>query len=1044
MRNLFNRVCVVISIIITFTLLQTEVVFAQGGAHTVSGVVKGSDGGLLYGATIVEKGTGTGVVVGGDGRYSINVSKKEATLLVSFLGYTTKESKVNGVTQLNFELEVASGMLDEVMVVAYGTMKKRDVTGSVASLSSESLEKTMATNVFQALQGQVAGVHIMSGSGQPGETASVKIRGISTFSSSGVQPLYVVDGIPMDDIDAINPKDISSIEILKDAASAAMYGSRSANGVILITTKVGEVGKPRIGFTYNHSWGELSHKLPQANRVERRAYDQKRKEYFTDNGLSSYIDQNDMILQDSLNSTFNVDNDFQDLIFNWAQKDQVDLSVSGGSENISYYATTGFLSERGIVPNSGFKRLSARINTDYQATKWFKMISRMSVSYSQRDRVNEVALMGSMLSRRPYYNLYYPDGSMVGVFQGQTSPLAQVEFFEDHAEDYRANIYQAFKADIVKGLQFQTSINANMSLSRRHVLTPSIITDGWQTSNKGSYSDSFNWSWLNENYFTYKTSWGDHNFSALLGLSVQQWRNEGVKFSGINSSTDYIFTMNAFSANLLLDDTWTNQSNHSMASVFARVTYDYKSKYLFNVNIRRDGSSRFSAKNRWGNFPSVSGAWRFSDENFMDFSKIVLDDAKIRVSYGITGNEQIGNYEHMYAYAPGDIYDGVGGVSPSRIAVDDLRWEETQQLNVGLDLSFFKQRLTFTGDYYDKYTNGLLASYELPKESGFSSMRTNIGEMRNNGFELSIAGDIVRTRDFRWNASFNISRNYNSIEKLSEGKPYLEGDLWWMEEGGKVGDFFGYKQIDIFQYDESNAFVPGSWEQLTPVFRHGKFNHYTHNGEVYTNKVAQKSLPNGNPFRGGDINWEESEDSRNGIIDDNDRMIIGNALPTFTGGLNTSVSYKGWELYVSFYYSFGAEIYNSAEHNRNAFKYDGTTPSPHVIDNLWVKQGDIALFPRPHNDEFNNARYANSAYLEDGSYIRLQNVRLAYEFNEKLASKLGMKTASLYVYVNNAFTWTDYSGFDPEFSSNNPLRIGKDSYYYPRNREYGLGLSVNF
>ena len=1042
MKNLFNRVCMMISFVITLTLLYPEAVSAQEGAFTLSGVVQGSDGSSLIGATIVEKGTTNGAVAGVDGEYTIKLSKKGAVVIVSYIGYTTEELTADNPI-LNVELADESNILDEVTVVAYGTMKKRDITGSVSSISSKTIEKKMATNVFEALQGQAAGVQIMSGSGQPGETSSVKIRGISTFSGAGVQPLYVVDGAPMDDIDAINPSDIASIEVLKDAASAAMYGSRSANGVILITTKVGEAFKPRIDFKYNRSWGELSHKLPQANRDDRRLYDLKRRQYFLDNNIGN-PDESFMVIQDSLNSFFNVDNDFQDLIFKWAQKDQVDISVSGGTDKIKYYATTGLLNETGIVPNTNFMRLSARINADYQANDWLKMVSRISTSYSQKNGVNEGMLMSSMLSRRPYFNLYYPDGSLVGVFQGQKNPLAQVLHAKDESEYYKTNIYQAFDIKILKDLKFQSSINANAYLTKRTKMTPSILQDEWQTGNSGSYADWFNWNWLNENYFTYKTSWGDHNFSALLGFSAQQWRGETATLAGINSSTDYISSMNSFSSNLILNETGTWESNHSMASVFSRVTYDYNGTYLFNVNVRRDGSSRFSKENRWGNFPSVSAAWRFSDENFMKFTRKILSDAKIRVSYGLTGNEQIGNYEYMYSYSPGSIYDGIGGVYPSRIAVDNLQWEETKQLNVGLDLTLFKGRLTIVGDYYDKYTNGLLASYELPKESGFNSMRTNVGEMRNRGVELAIAGDLIRTKDFTWNASFNISRNYNSIEKLSGGKPYLEGGLWWLEEGGRVGDFYGYKQNGIFQYDESNAFASGSWDQLTPIFESGKFSHYTHNGAIYNGEVLQKKLANGDPFRGGDVNWEESANSRNGVIDDNDRSVIGNALPTFTGGLNTSVAYKGWSLYLSFYYSFGADIYNAAEHTRNSFKYSSTTPSPDVINNIWLEQGDIAKYPRPHNDEFNNARYANSFYLEDGSYIKLQNVRFAYQFPDEWTKSLKVKNASLYAYVNNALTWTNYTGYDPEFSSNNPLQIGKDTYRYPKNREYGLGLSVNF
>ena len=1025
-----------------FLLLVQPINAQTSGKVSVKGVVLDEAGETLPGATVTEKGTKNVAATDLDGKFTIKVSKSGATLIVSYVGYVTKE--VTSKPDMKVILSENSKNLDEVVVVGYGTMKKRDVTGAISSISSKDIEQKMATNVFEALQGQTAGIQIISGSGQPGETSSIKIRGTSTFSADGVKPLYIVDGIPLDDIDGINPTDIASMEILKDAASAAIYGSRSANGVIIITTKQGEAGKPRIDVKYNHSWGTLSHKLAQANRADRRYYDNARRQYFLDNNIGN-ADESIQMIQDSLNVFFNVDNDYQDMILQTAQKDQVDISVGGGSDKIKYFINTGYFNERGIVPNTAFQRLTTRINSDYKPVKWMNMGSRIALTYSKKEGINENALLNAMLSRRPYFSTYYPDGSLVGVFNGQKNPIAQVEYTTDFTDAYKGNFYQFFEFDIYKGLKFRTNINANFSLSKRKKLYPSIITDEWQKSNEGGSYNYLGCNWMNEDYFSYSHKWGDHNFSAMAGFSAQRWSNQNEILVGTNSSTDYIYTMNAFASNLTQTSTGTWQTSHSLASLFARITYDYKGRYLLTANVRRDGSSRFAENNKWGNFPSASVGWRISDEKFMQFAKPALDDAKIRVSYGVTGNESIGNYDYVYTYSPSTIYDGVGGVSATRIGKDNLKWEETKQFDIGLDLSFWNSRLTATFDYYDKYTSGLLADYELPKESGFSTMKTNVGEVSNRGFEVAIAGDIIRTKNFRWNASFNISRNINQIERLSEGKAYLEGDLWWMQEGGRIGDFYGYKYINVFQYDESNAFAEGSWQQLTPVFENGVFqNKYLLNGTEYTGKVLQKTLPNGKPFRGGDINWEEPEGSRDGIIDDNDRMIIGNALPDVTGGLSTQFTYKDWSLFISFYYSLGGEIYNFGEHNRNMFKYTGTTPSPDVIYNTWLKQGDIALYPRPYNDEYDNARYANSFYVEDGSFIRLQNVRLSYNLPKNWCRKCGVKGINLYAFVNNALTWTKYSGFDPEFSTSDPLQIGRDNYRYPKKREYGVGMSVNF
>jgi TonB-linked SusC/RagA family outer membrane protein len=1044
MKNFSNRVKVRLLkslLLISLIIFSSAVPISAQNGFTVRGTVTDITGFPLPGVNVVEKGTTNRAVTDLDGNFSLKVPDKGVTLTVSFLGYTTKNVVVKD-KDLEITLEEDSKVLDEVVVVGYGTMKKRDVTGAITSISSDEIEKKMATNVFEAMQG-TAGVEIVSGSGQPGETSTIKIRGTSTFSEEGVTPLYIVDGVPLESLDGINTNDITSIEILRDAASAAIYGSRSANGVIIITTKSGQEGKAKVDIKYNHSWGTLSHKLAQANRSERLLYDQYRKDYFATYGGGSTSESAE-ILDDTLNYFFNVDNDYLDMITKTAQKDQVDISVGGGSKKIKYFINTGYYNEKGIIDNTGFKRINTRINSDYSPTDWLNMGSRVSLTFSKKEGIDEATLLNAVLSRRPYFNTYYSDGSLVGVFNGQKNPIAQINYTTDFTESYKANFFQFFEVKFNKYLKLRANINGNFYLDKRKKLEPSIITNEWQTQNKAYSYNYLNWNWMNEDYITYARKIKNHNFSAMAGVSVQQWRYENETLVGLNSSTDYIYTMNAFAAGLDLSSTGSTLSNHSMASVYARLTYDYLGRYLFTGNIRRDGSSRFAKGNKWGNFPSVSLGWRFSDENFMKFARNVIDDAKIRVSYGITGNESIGNYDYIYSYSPSTIYDGVGGVTPTRIGKDNLKWEETRQFNIGLDLTFWNNRLSIIADYYDKYTDGLLANYQLPKESGFSYMKTNVGEMSNRGFELSISGDLIRTKDWRWNASFNISRNLNRIEKLSEGTAYMEGDIWWMQEGGHVGDFYGFKSNGVFAYDESNAFTD-NWEQLTPVFENGVFQYkYLLNGEEYTGTVRQKTLANGSAFRGGDYNWEEPEGSRDGIIDDNDRMVIGNALPDVTGGLNTTISWKNLSLYLGFYYSLGGQIYNYAEHNRNMFKYTGTTPSPTVINNLWLHQGDNAIYPRPYNDEFNNARLANSFYLEDASFIRLQNVRLAYDITGNWVKKLMLKSVNVYAFINNALTWTNYSGFDPEFSSSNPLQVGKDTYRYPRKREYGIGFSLTF
>lgn len=619
---------------------QAAVQPAQKAAgNKVFGVIVDEEGEPLIGVTVRIKGTGKGTITNFDGEFSLEDDNRKTPLLFSYIGKEDIEKLpvYDKSMKLVMKDSQVGKKLDEVIVVGYGTMKKRDVTGSISSISSKEIENKMATNVYEALQGSTAGVQVVSGSGQPGESSTIKVRGTSTFSSEGVSPLYIVDGAPMESIDDINPSDIVSVEVLKDAASAAIYGSRSANGVIIVTTRGGQEGKPEINVKYYHSWGKLSHKIPQANRADRLFYDQARRNYFLTYGGGN-PDQSMDILQDPYNYFFNVDNDYLDMITQVGNKDEVDVSIGGGSKALKYFVNTAYYNERGIIDNTGYQRFSTRVNADYSPSKWLSMGSRMSLSYSKKEGVNEGQLLSSVLSRRPYFNTTYSDGSIVGVFNGQKNPVALINNTTDFTNSYKANFYQYFNFKFNKHLSFRTNINANFYLDKRKKLIPSLITDEWQKSNNGYSYNYLNWNWMNENYFTYTRNWGAHHFTGMAGMSVQKWYYENENIAGMNASTDYIYTLNAFAANLDLSATGSVETRHSLASFYTRITYDYLRRYLLTLNVRRDGSSRFAKNNKWGNFPSASFGWRFSDEKFMKGARKVMTDGKIRVSYGVTGN----------------------------------------------------------------------------------------------------------------------------------------------------------------------------------------------------------------------------------------------------------------------------------------------------------------------------------------------------------------------------------------------------------------------
>lgn len=1030
----------------------------------ISGRVTDGNGDGLPGVSVQLKGTATGVVTDRLGNFRIRVPDRRAVLTFTSVGYEPAEEPVGSRTELLITMQDAKSALDEVVVVGYGTVNRRDLTGAVVSVSAEEIEKRMPVSIAEALQGAVAGMQVVTGSGQPGESASVIVRGTSTFNDEGIGPLYIIDGVQQDNADAINPADIANIEVLKDGASAAIYGSRSANGVIIITTKQGSQARPEIRVNYLHSYNNLAHKVPQLNANEYRSLQRRQLDYAYGEG-AGYVTQAVISaltaqIRDTTNYMFSFDHDYQDELFSTPAKDQIDLSFGGGSDKLKYQLNAGYLNERGIIEGTSFNRLSSRLNADYTPSRIVNFSSRLYVSYRKKEGTDEGDYLNAIMQRRPNSALYYSDGSLIGLFYGM-NPLALNELtnFTDY---YDGTLFQSGYVQITPDLRFTSTINASLALSKDFYQRPSYISaDG--LANTGRAGSILNWNWNNENYLNYQKSLeSGHNFTGLLGVSAQSWRRERELFSGRNAPTDVVYTLNAFRANYLINGTYTEATANTLASAYTRFGYDFRSRYLFNATLRADGSSRFSKKNRYGYFPSVSAAWRLSDEAFMQWAKkgSFLSDAKIRLSYGVTGNQSIGNFENILSYSIGGVYDGLPGIYAARIPADDLKWEETRQTNLGLDLSLYKNRFQLTVDVYAKATDNLLANFQIPSEWGYNFVRRNVGAIMNRGVEVDFRGDIIRKSTFRWNAAVNIARNNNTITAIADGAPYVFNGNWYISEGGRIGDWYGYRQLGIFRYDQSNAFSD-AWEQLTPVFKTGTdgqlltddkgkyvLDYYELNNQVYTGPVQQKRLTDGSVFRGGDVNWYDNPDDEGGVglIDDKDRAILGNAQPVFTGGFNTTLSYKGLSLFVGAFFSVGGKIYNQAKYTLNNFSmvYFSALPSVEMANSFWMNQGDETLYPRPFNDTYLNSRSLNDFYLEDASYLKIRNVRLSYSLPKTLGSKLKMRTCQVFGYVNNALTFTNYSGYDPEFSGPSALAIGMDTNRYPRKREFGLGINANF
>lgn len=1000
------------------------------------GYVQNREGLPLVGATVQVVGTTDAVVTDLQGAFVVRNVSPKAKLRISYVGYAAAEVEVRSGS-MEVVLEDDRQLIEEVTVVGYGTMKKRDLTGAITSVTNSEIEKRLPTDVYEALQGQVAGVQIVTNSGAPGEGATVRVRGTATFGT-GVEPLYVVDGLPVESADMVNPYDIESVEILKDAASAAIYGSRSANGVVLITTKKGSIGRTRLDLKYQMSFNHLANCIPMTTPEQFRYYDQVRMS-LGEKGASTYTDPYNRFL----NSGENI----LDQLFQTATKHQLDLSASGGTDKLKYYAGFGFIGEDGIVVNSNYKKMSMRLNFEYAANKVVRVGHRVFASYSgQNGLYSESGVLTQLYDWVPYWNLHMADGSNMHNIENRNSALAYALEATNKNQRLNASILDFVEFSLAKGLKFTTNLSGSFNLNRSQTYKPSILlgtvaTDKTTGVNTGYYTYSV----LNENYFNYNFKRRGHDFSAVLGNSIQYWRTDTDRITGQDYTTDEIYTVN-FASQIDAKNTYATISDHSLVSFFARLTYSYAGKYLFATNMREDASSRFGKNRKWGFFPSASIGWRFSDERFMEWSRKVLTDAKIRASYGLTGNEAIGNYDSYTIYNPGSYYEGISGIAPSRLGNPDLSWESTAQTNIGVDLSFFDNRLTVTADWYDKQTTDLLYQSQLPKETGYTTITRNVGAMQNRGFEFSVNARILKHKDWSWDLAFNISRNNSVIKRLADGIPFYtgSGSAIYVQENARIGEFYGYRHDGIFQYDESNAFS-SDWQQLTPVFSNGQFMHqYLLNGEPYRGEVLQKRYSDGKILQGGDVNWTEAPGSRNGIIDTDDKVKLGCAQPDFFGGLNTTLSYRGLSLFVSLYYSIGGEIYNYARKSRNSFQRTYTSPEPDVIYNMWTKEGDIATYPRPVSTVEYNRLGPSDFFIEDASYVKLRNVKLTYRLPSRITRKAGIRNMTVYVYGNNLLTFTSYRGFDPEFSGANALSFGIDSNRYPRKREYGLGLVLTF
>lgn len=977
-----------------FCIIIGASVFAQ--EKLVTGKVFAStQDSTLPGATITIKGTRKSTAADGEGAFQLKVPGSNAVLVVEYLGYIRKEVPVGNLSTVTVSLVSSPSTLNEVVVTGYGQQSRRTLTSAITTVSAKDITNIPASSSNQLLQGRAAGVLVNNNSGTPGGGVFVRIRGTSSINASS-DPLYVVDGIPIQSnnlsslglggsvtspIADINPADIESMEILKDASATAIYGARAANGVVLITTKKGSSRKAKIsvGMYYGD---QVATKLPAiADGV---TFQHLQNEAAFNNGLALPYANPDS----SLNT------DWTSLIFTHAQLRNADISISGGNEKVRYLLSGNNFLQEGILKNSNFNRSTFRTNLDFNATSKLKAGTSILYSRNTRSRLrNDDNISGGIEGAFFFpHNLpvMQPDGTFTkfGTFE---NPLAAVEHSHISmlTNRFLGTVYAEY--DIIRGLKFRANFSFDYSNVQENVYDDTYTNNGAAVNGSAQSIALNNSNWIQENVLSYQTHVNNHSINTLIGTSAQ----ESKIFS--TTATGQQFPSNDFTtiSSAAVQTSSTTGTSNGISSLFGRVVYDYKRKYLATVNVRRDGSSRFGASHQWGTFPSAALGWVLTEEEFMKDIP-VISDLKLRASYGLTGNQSgISDFQSRGLWGGGSAYASLPGISPTQLGNPDLKWETTRQTDLGIDIGLFNHRINVTADYYYKKTVDLLLAVPVPRSTGFESLVQNYGSLYNKGLELSISGDILKSqKGLNWNFSFNIAGNKNRILKLAAPFFVYNRDIYQYKEGGEMFSFYLHEQTGV----DPKTGTP-TW---TDVNGDGKFD------------------PNV------------------------DRKIVGTANPKFYGGITNTFNVGNFDFMFFFQYTYGNKQLNW---NRFFQEHGGTRATNYSTSQLdrWQKPGDITMIPK-----MNAANYASnlrpSRFLEDGSYIRLKNVSLGYNLSAGLLSKVHISTARVYVSAQNLITITKYTGLDPELTgtASNTLTQGIEFYSMPSPRVVMAGINLSF
>lgn len=967
---------------------------------TVTGQVLDAQKEPLIGVSVLEKGTSNGTITDLDGNFTLNVSP-DGTLVFSYVGYKSQELKAS--RQMQITLEEDSEVLDEVVVIGYGSVKRRDVTTAISSVSTKDLDQRPIISAGQAIQGKAAGVSVIQPNGQPGAEMSIRVRGTTSMNGSN-DPLYVVDGVPVDNINFLVPNDIADMQILKDASSASIYGSRAANGVVLITTKSGAEGKAKIAFTAQFGINKVANKIEALNSAQ-------------------YKELQDEIGRINLPDDLPDRTDWFDEAYTTGKTQNYQVSISNGNDKLKYYLSAGYQNEQGVLDIAYYKRYSFRANIENEVRKWLTVNANISYSdYSNNGGgamgtgANRGGVILSVINTPTYAPIWNPlePNQYYNQFYGAsniTSPLENMARAKNNKN--RENRLLA-SGNLLFTILPELKFKSTFTIDRRNAVNTTFldpISTAWGRTQKGEASDNRNMNTVLtfDNVLTYNKSFKKHNLDVMAGSS---WTDSDYTNSYINGThyrDAYIQTLNAANR-ISWSNTGSGGSQWGIMSYFARVAYNFDSKYLITANVRTDGSSKLHPDHRWSVFPSFSAAWRLSSEEFMK-GLTWMDDLKIRVGWGQTGNQSgIGDYSYLQRYNIGriewfrvpeegdetDYANAVPTISQANLRTADLTWETTTQTNVGLDLTVLNGRLTVNMDYYYKKTKDMLMYVTLPVgAAAANTIQRNEGEMVNKGFEFAVSSKNFRG-EFEWNTDLNISFNKNKLTKLALQQVYYDAvtsetineRVVRNEVGRPLGGFYGYISDGV-------------------------------NPE--TGELMYRDL------------------SGNGRIDSSDRTYIGDPNPDFIYGMTNTFSWKGFNLSIFIQGSYGNDIFNASRIETEGM-YDGKNQSIRVLDR-WRIPGQITDVPKA-NFDMKNSTY----FIEDGSYLRLKDVSISYNFTGKLLRKWGITRLQPYFTASNLLTWTGYSGMDPEVNQwgNSGSVQGIDWGTYPHSRSYVFGINVEF